>query len=142
MPPAIQVELIASLWLGIVVAIGVEARAKFRAPSLTLPVGLDVGRHVFQAIAGLEWVVFGILGLISTLSMEPRTTWLLIGGLAAILAAQNAWLRPGLNRRAAAVIDGHPMPASPLHKIYIVAEALKAILLIALVISASSSRGL
>ena len=43
------------LWLGMVLAISfVEAPLKFRAPGVTLPIGLGIGRLVFRALNAVE----------------------------------------------------------------------------------------
>ena len=43
------------VWLGMVVAISfIEAPLKFRAPGVTLPIGLGIGRLVFRALNGAE----------------------------------------------------------------------------------------
>ena len=51
------------LWLGMVFAISfIEAPLKFRAPGVTLPIGLGIGRLVFRALNGAEVVcAVGIL---------------------------------------------------------------------------------
>src|SRR3712207_7116586 len=49
--------IITFIWVGFLAAISfMEAPVKFTAPSLTLAVGLDVGRHVFAVLNKVEWV--------------------------------------------------------------------------------------
>ena len=46
------------VWLGLVVAISfIEAPLKFRAPGVSLPIGLGVGRLVFRALNAVEAVL-------------------------------------------------------------------------------------
>ena len=48
--------ILATFWAGIVIGVSFIATiAKFDAPSLTLPVALDVGRHTFAPLARIEW---------------------------------------------------------------------------------------
>jgi len=49
------------LWAGFVCAISfMEAWLKFRAPGVTLPIGLGIGKLIFAALNKVEWV-FGIV---------------------------------------------------------------------------------
>ena len=51
-------------WLGMVVAISfLEAPLKFRAPGVTLPVGLGIGRLVFKALNVVEVVLLLVLSV-------------------------------------------------------------------------------
>ena len=54
----IAVAVIATfLWIGFVCAISfMEAWLKFRAPGITLPLGLGIGRLVFNALNKVEWI--------------------------------------------------------------------------------------
>lgn len=46
------------VWVGFVCAISfMEAWLKFRAEGVTLPIGLGIGRLVFQALNRVEWVL-------------------------------------------------------------------------------------
>jgi hypothetical protein len=52
--PAVAVAL-TLVWLGMVLAISfLEAPLKFRAPNVTLPIGLGIGRLVFRALNTVE----------------------------------------------------------------------------------------
>ena len=45
-------------WLGMVIAISfIEAPLKFRAPGVTLPIGLGIGRLVFRALNTTEAIL-------------------------------------------------------------------------------------
>lgn len=115
------------VWLGMVAAISfLEAPVKFTAPSLTRPVALDVGRHVFTALNRVE-LALALLGAGAWMGAQPRTavTWGLCGVLA-ILLVQTAWLLPTLNAQAARIIDGGTVTgANYVHTAYGLLEGLK-----------------
>src|SRR4051794_8321171 len=61
------------VWLGMVLAISfVEAPLKFRAPGVTLQIGLGIGRMVFRVLNGIE-VALAVGILIAVLMDAPRT---------------------------------------------------------------------
>ena len=59
------------VWLGMVLAISfLEAPLKFRAPNVTLQIGLGIGRLVFRALNSVE-VVFAIVVLLAIVASPP-----------------------------------------------------------------------
>ena len=53
---------LAFVWLGLVVGISlIEAPLKFRAPGITVPLGLGIGRLVFRALNAVEVVLALVL---------------------------------------------------------------------------------
>ena len=61
------------VWLGMVLAISfLEAPLKFRAPGVTLQIGLGIGRLVFRALNGCE-VVLAAAAVVATWSAEVST---------------------------------------------------------------------
>jgi hypothetical protein len=118
--------VISFIWFGFVAAISfMEAPVKFTAPSLTLAVGLDVGRHVFGVLNKIE-IVFALAGLFLLVKggFPSRITYLM-AGLAGIVASQTFWLLPALDSRALVYISGGTPPPSNLHLCYVVVEAAK-----------------
>ena len=117
------------VWLGLLLGISaLETPLKFRAPGITLALGLGIGRLVFRALNRVE-IVFAV---VLTLIVAHRASgWpLAIAGLTdALLLAQVLWLRPRLDRRALRIIEGGNAPASSLHLVYIGLEAAKLVLL-------------
>ena len=114
------------VWFGFVAAISfMEAPVKFTAPSLTLAVGLDVGRHVFAVLNKIE-IVFALASLLLLLRgrYTSRIIFLTLT-LCGIVALQTFWLLPALDARALVYISGNTPPPSHLHFVYIVIEALK-----------------
>jgi hypothetical protein len=87
-------------WLGMVLAISfLEAPLKFRAPGVTVPVGLGIGRLVFRALNTAE-IVFAV-ALVAAVCAGPPATRAIIAGAAVVaaLALQIALVRPRLSRR-------------------------------------------
>lgn len=121
------------LWAGVSLGVAFLATpAKFLAPTLSLPVALDVGSHTFKVYNGVELVFLSVLAVGSIWS-DTSVRWkalVLVPG--AIVVLQSLWLIPALDVRIAAIQDGAAATASPLHSLYIAAEALKAAWLLAL----------
>ncbi|WP_245942281.1 hypothetical protein [Algoriphagus chordae] len=126
------------LWVGFVSAISfMEAWLKFRAPGITVPMGLGIGRLVFEALNKVEWV-FAIAILISRIvSKENWASPKLIAFAIALLLLiiQTAWLLPLLDARAELIIHVHDLPASNHHFYYVAMEIVKVTSLIIFAIS-------
>jgi len=123
------------VWLGAVLAISfLEAPLKFRAPGITIPLGLSIGRLVFRALNIAE-LVFAAL-ITGALIIRPYPPTVGVAALTAAawvtLAIQIAGLRPPLDRRAKQLLTGRILPHSPLHLAYIALEIVKVGVLIAL----------
>ncbi|GAA2186213.1 MULTISPECIES: hypothetical protein [Micromonospora] len=121
------------LWLGMVTAISlIEAPLKFRAPGITLPLGLGIGRLVFRALNVAEIIL--LVGLTLAVLGAPigQARWAGIAGLWLILLTQTAVLRPLLDRRAELIISGQQPPASSLHLWFVTLEAVKILTLLVL----------
>jgi hypothetical protein len=123
------------LWLGMVLAISfLEAPLKFRAPGVTIPIGLGIGRMVFRALnlveAALAVVVIGAVATGSPSAAVVTLTTIAV----VVLAGQLAVVRPRLNRRSDAVLAGED-PAehrSRAHLYYVALEILKVLSLLVL----------
>ncbi|MBL7501919.1 hypothetical protein I6A84_40695 [Frankia sp. CNm7] len=117
-------------WLGLVAGISfLEAPLKFRAPGITIPLGLGIGRLVFRAVNRLEAVLAAVLLVALALRSPAAPEWGVAAAVLIILTGQLAALRPALDRRAEQVIAGSPPPPSHLHVAYILLETVKVILL-------------
>lgn len=123
----------AFIWLGMVLAISfLEAPLKFRAPGITLPLGLGIGRLVFRALNVAE-ITFAAVLLTALMASRPiATIWVLLGVTGAFLTAQTGLLRPRLDRRAGQIINGQSPPSSRLHLAYVALEVLKVAALVTL----------
>ena len=122
---------LACIWLGMVVAISIEAPLKFRAPGITLPLGLGIGRLVFRALNAAEIVLATATAVTFALAARPLAATVLLVAVAVTLAAQVLILRPRLEVRAQLIIDGATPPESRAHLVYIALEGLKVLMLTA-----------
>lgn len=122
------------LWLGMVGAISfVEAPLKFQAPGITVPLGLGIGRLVFQALNGLELLAAAATTwLLWRARPVPRMVWGPLAGLWTVLALQLVGLRPVLDARAELIVAGVAVPPAPWHVLYIALEVVKVGLLLML----------
>jgi hypothetical protein len=116
------------VWLGMVLAISfLEAPLKFRAPAVTLQIGLGIGRLVFTALNRVE-AVLGLVALGALLFDAPP-----VGVVIAIvvpvvaLAVQMLVVRRWLNRRSDQVLAGAEGPRSRGHYAYIAVEVIKVV---------------
>ena len=135
MSQAMQVIAIAApfVWLGMVLAISfLETPLKFRAPGITLPLGLGIGRLVFRAL-NLAEVGLAILAAAACLSVQPdRVAWVLLIAAWLLLVVQLIVMRHSLDRRVSLIVAGQTPPPSRGHLVYIALELVKVILLAAL----------
>lgn len=121
------------MWIGFVSAISfLEAWLKFRAPGITLPLGLGIGKLVFGALNKVEWVLafFIILNIVlqegRILSVHNLAYFIPV----IILLLQTFWLLPVLGERADLYINNQSVPESNIHLLFIAFEVIKVISLI------------
>lgn len=136
MTAALGVQVAASFtWLGMILAISfLEAPLKFRAPGITVPLGVGIGRLVFRALNIAEAILWLSI-LIALLARGAEATATQIGLVAALgidLALGALVLRPLMDRKLRTVGPAEQMPRSRLHLGYIALEVVKAGLLVAL----------
>ncbi|TDD89868.1 hypothetical protein E1293_03990 [Actinomadura darangshiensis] len=121
------------LWLGMVLAISfMEAPLKFRAPGVTIPIGLGIGRIVFRALNAAETGLAVVVVVAVAAGGPSAPVAVLTAVTALLLAAQLAVVRPRLNRRSDRVLAGEDLPRSRGHLYYVGLEAAKVALLLAL----------
>lgn len=129
-------------WLGMVVAISfLEAPLKFRAPDVTLQIGLGIGRVVFRALNIAEAVLAAAVVVAVIVGSPPAAV---LGPAAAALAAlvsQLVVVRPRLSRRSDAILAGGDAPRSHSHHIYIALEVTKVLALLAAGVSMLVTQG-
>ena len=133
MSPARAVEVaVVFVWLGMVLAISfVEAPLKFRAPNVTLQIGLGIGRLVFRALNTVE-VVFAIVVAAASIARPPPAGVIAASIVAfVVLALQITAVRPRLTRRSDQVLAGLDAPRSRGHYVYVGLEAIKVLALAA-----------
>src|SRR5689334_106789 len=108
-----------------------EAPLKFRAPGVTVALGLGIGRLVFRALNRVELVL--LLLAVVGVAVAPRPTLVgIVAGLGVLLGVQLGVVRPALNRRSDRVLAGEQLPRSRGHLVYIASEVVKVALLVAL----------
>lgn len=116
------------LWIGFVSAISfLEAWLKFRAPGITLPLGLGIGKLVFSALNKVEWVLAFVI-ILNIVLQEGKI--LLFHNVAYfvpvfILLLQTFWLLPVLSVRADLYINNQSVPESNIHLLFIAFEVIK-----------------
>ena len=124
------------VWLGMVLGISfLEAPLKFRAPGVTLPIGLGIGRLVFRVLNLVEVGLLVVAVVGAALGDTSTTAWVLVVVAAVVLAVQLLAVRPALNRRSDAVLaaaDPADAPRSRAHLFYVGLELVKVLVLIAL----------
>nr|WP_172652013.1 hypothetical protein [Rhodococcus opacus] len=114
------------VWLGMVLAISfLEAPLKFRAPDVTLRIGLGIGRLVFRALNIVESMLAVMLVIAVVLGEPPTRIAVVAVGVVAILSVQLAAIRPRLTRRSDRVLSGEETPRSHAHYAYIALEVAK-----------------
>jgi hypothetical protein len=128
-PAAVAIAAV-FIWLGMVLAISfLETPLKFRAPGVTIPIGLGIGRIVFRALNRTE-ITLALIALAAIVAGRPTTP---IGVLTAaslvILTGQLIAVRPHLNRRTDRVLAGQHPPRSTMHLYYVGLEAAKVLTL-------------
>ncbi|MEZ4911510.1 MAG: hypothetical protein R2774_11705 [Saprospiraceae bacterium] len=125
----IPIALISTfLWIGFVCVICfMEAYLKFHAPGITLPLGLDVGRVVFNALNSVEWVFEMVIFISIVWNSAEVLDWqsIFFVVLLILLLIQTFWLLPALDIRAELYISGQIAPASNLQFYYLGMEIVK-----------------
>lgn len=122
------------LWLGMVLGISfLEAPLKFRAPGVTIPIGLGIGRIVFRALNLVEIVLAVAVVVAVAAGGPPVAATVLAAVLVVLLAVQLGVVRPRLNKRSDRVLAGEDdRPRSRGHLYYVALEGVKVALLVAL----------
>lgn len=128
------------VWLGMVLAISfLEAPLKFRAPGVTVRIGLGIGRLVFRALNGVEAVLAAAVVAAVAVGGPPAPVAVLAGLAVALLTVQIAAVRPVLGRRSDRVLAGDDSGRSRAHLLYVACEAVKVVVLLALGVTALSA---
>jgi len=133
-------SIIALLWAGLLLGTSFLATpAKFLAPSLSLPMALEVGRVTFEMLAWVEFFSLGILSL--SLISVPKAKQIVLPLLIIIclMAIQQLLILPELSLRTDAVIQGNNIAPSNLHLFYVATEFLKICFLVQFAVSVQAS---
>ena len=128
--PAVAVAAM-FVWLGMVLAISfVETPLKFRAPGVTLPIGLGIGRLVFRVLNACELALAAVV--VGSFAVQPPAIAIAVAAAVAVitLLAQVLVVRPRLTRRSDTVLAGEEGPRSRAHWAYVGLELVKVIALL------------
>ncbi|CRZ14931.1 hypothetical protein [Mycolicibacterium neworleansense] len=126
---------VAFCWLGMVLAISfIEAPLKFRAPGVTLQIGLGIGRKVFRALNSVE-TVFAAIVVVILAVQRPSTAIVATLAVAIVaLVVQLIAVRPKLTQRSDAVLAVAPgeeaAGRSHAHYYYVGFELIKVVALL------------
>lgn len=116
--------IVPAIWLGLIIAIDlIEAPLKFQAPGITIPLGLGIGRLVFTAMNIVEGVLAVVLIAAVAATRQLRPAWGLVGAIAGLYIVKVAFVRPILNTRTEAVLNGTAAAGSSVHLVYIAVDA-------------------
>jgi hypothetical protein len=128
--PLSLVAAVVFTWLGMVLAISfLETPLKFRAPAVTLQIGLGIGRLVFRALNVVELVLAAALVVTLSLSAPASPVVLGVAVVVAALLVQVALVRPVLGQRSDRVLAGENPPRSRAHYWYVALELVKLVTL-------------
>jgi hypothetical protein len=129
------------LWLGMVLAISfLETPLKFRAPGVTVRIGLGIGRLVFKALNAIEVGLAALVLVALVAGSPPPGAVVPLAMTLTVLTGQLLLVRPRLTRRSDAVLAGEDAPRSHAHFAYAGLEIVKvsALLIGGIVLFASS----
>src|SRR5690625_1032403 len=133
----VTVAAVSLVWFGMVMAISfLEAPLKFRAPGVTLPIGLGIGRIVFRALNTVEVVLAAAIIAVAASQWAWHAPYVGIIVAMVMLIAQLVLIRPVLHTRSDAVLEGDVSERrSGIHWVYVGADVIKVIALLAAAIA-------
>jgi len=124
------------IWLGMVLAISfLEAPLKFRAPGVTIPLGLGIGRLVFRALNICEAVLAAVALVAVVLGRPSGAAIVALGVAVAALGIQVVAVRPALTRRSDAVLADAAVAESGRSHAHLVYVGFEVVKVLALVVS-------
>jgi hypothetical protein len=86
------------VWLGMVLAISfLEAPLKFRAPGITLPLGLGIGRLIFRALNLAEIGLAALLTIACLIARPSGSAWRRVAAQAARRAGRGTHRHDGIH---------------------------------------------
>ncbi|MTI31875.1 hypothetical protein [Xanthovirga aplysinae] len=119
------------IWMGFIMGLSfLEAPLKFQAPSVTLAIGLEIGRLVFKVLNRVE-LAFSLSLLLYLLLFSANVRIKVLGYLIIfIVLTQSSFLLPALDERALIYISGKEIEGASPHIYYVVLEILKVLALL------------
>lgn len=126
------IAIIAFLWAGMIIGISfLESWVKFRAPTLTKSIGLDVGRTVFSYFHKVQHGLAVLILLLIISVNASNASYCVLAGILSLLFIQSIFLLPILNERVSIILAGKTPAPSRVHAYFGMAEITKLALLIA-----------
>jgi len=126
-----MISYVSTLWIGLVLGSIIATVAKFRVESLNYAVALDVGRVTFNWIYVAEGILLGFLIIGYFLSGRKQVILsLAVIVLIVLVVVQIGVLKPILDERVLAVLNGVELAASNVHRVYGGLELTKVLLLV------------
>lgn len=132
---AVLQRILPPVWLGMLLAIAVEAQLKFQAPNITRELGLGIGRLVFTFLNRAEIIISIILLASFFLAAAVKKAKIIFGAILLILSVQTFWLMPKLIERIDLITSGQTPNDSSAHIFYVILEITKMLLLLILSVS-------
>ena len=126
-------SVLALVWAGMLIGVSFLATpVKFLAPSLMLPVALDVGRQTFGVFSHVEIILASALVVAAIFARRERRILIAAVLVSALVAIEVIWLLPVLDARVEIILNGGAPEESRLHSLYIVFESAELLLLSAI----------
>ena len=119
------------IWTGMIMGIScLEAWVKFKTPSLTKNIDLDVGRVVFRYFHRAQWAIFLLLIIIIILKRSVSYYFVVLFFIGLVLILHICVLMPRLDRQIIKLQqDKKSNNNTELHNCYAVSELIKLLLL-------------
>lgn len=131
-PARIIFLILLTVWAGTIIGVSfIATPVKFEAPSLSIPVGLEVGRYTFRLFARVELGFLIVLIITAFFARPKHITVVALAIVAAAVLLERYWLLPALDDRVSQILAGGAISFSSSHWVYAALEAAKAALLIA-----------
>lgn len=124
--------VLAILWVGMILAIGMESVVKFQTPTLTKPVAFDVGRTVFSMFNKIQVVMLVLMIICAFFAALLPLDKGLIAAITLILLLQVFWLFPELGQRVDLILNNIKPEPTYKHGLYGFFEIAKLLLLFVL----------
>jgi hypothetical protein len=101
-----------------------EAWLKFWATNVTLPIGLSIGRLIFNALNKVEWI-FTIIIITHIMLSKKKLRFISFYIPVILLVIQTFLILPALNERVEIILQGREALPSRLHFYYLFTEIIK-----------------
>lgn len=130
-------SVLPGVWIGLLIGLSfLETPLKFLAPGVTLEIGLGIGRLVLTAANIASAVLLVAITCVTAVRPRPpRAAWITLGAIWLVFLIEVVVIRPILNARSDIIIAGGDPGGSSLHTLYVAADILILILLVAYLVT-------